>query len=357
MTASEKAAQIIHSFYRNSETILSDLNYLFWECTLRCNLSCLHCGSDCQNSSRTEDMPLSVFVRALDSVVREREPRKVMLVLTGGEPLLRSDLAECGQEFYRRRFPWGMVTNGFALTQQRLAMLLDSGLRSLTMSLDGLEGSHNYLRNHPDSFKKADRALSIIGEIPQEVCYFDAVTCVHQKNTGELEAMKDYLLSKKIRNWRLTTIFPRGRAVENEGLDISGGQLQNLLEFIARTREQGKINVSFSCEGFLGEYEGRVRSGRFFCRAGVNIGSVLADGSISACPSLRGDYIQGNIYREDFMEVWNSRFQVMRDRRHLKTGRCAKCSSWNSCQGNGLHLREEKTGRLLRCHLGMLEGE
>jgi radical SAM protein with 4Fe4S-binding SPASM domain len=127
-----------------------------------------------------------------------------------------------------------------------------------------------------------------------------------------------------------------------------------MLEFIKQTRKEGRIRASFGCEGFLGDYELEVRDTPFFCRAGIHVGSVLVDGSISACPSLRADYIQGNIYRDDFWEVWNQRYQIMRDRSWTKTDVCVACKSYKYCQGNGLHLRDEKDGRLLCCHLEMI---
>ena len=72
--------------------------------------------------------------------------------------------------------------------------------------------------------------------------------------------------------------------------------------------------ASYGCEGFLGNFEGDVRDGFYMCNAGVTVGSVLADGSFSACPSIRADYNQGNLYAgDDFMEIWNSRYAVFRD--------------------------------------------
>jgi MoaA/NifB/PqqE/SkfB family radical SAM enzyme len=55
------------------------------------------------------------------------------------------------------------------------------------------------------------------------------------------------------------------------------------------------------------------------------------------------------------MDVWNNRYQKMRNRRWTKVGICEKCKAFKSCNGNGLHLREEKTGEVLRCHYKMLE--
>ena len=126
------------------------------------------------------------------------------------------------------------------------------------------------------------------------------------------------------------------------------------MEFIRKTRKEGRIGVSYGCEGFLGNYEGEVRAHFFACRAGVTIGSVLADGSISACTSIRADYHQGNIYEDDFMEVWENKFHPYRNREWTRTGECADCKYFRYCKGNGMHLRDEN-GELYFCHLKRLK--
>ncbi len=92
----------------------------------------------------------------------------------------------------------------------------------------------------------------------------------------------------------------------------------------------------------------------FFCQAGVSVGGVLSDGSISACTSIRSDYHQSNIYQDDFMEVWNRRFQPYRDRAWMKKDECGDCKFWRYCRGGGMHLRGED-GKLLFCHLKRLQ--
>jgi len=81
-----------HAFrvFRESETKLHELNYLFWECTTRCNLRCRHCGSDCSQDPSYPDMPLEDFLAALDTI--EKPANNLTVVLTGGEPLLRDDV-------------------------------------------------------------------------------------------------------------------------------------------------------------------------------------------------------------------------------------------------------------------------
>lgn len=188
-----------------------------------------------------------------------------------------------------------------------------------------------------------------------EELVFDVVTCVHQRNLADLEAMRDLLVSLGVKQWRLFQIFPKGRAADNPLLHLAPADFRRMMDFIKQTRREGVIKASFGCEGFLGDYELEVRDTPFFCRAGIQVGSVLADGSISACPSLRADYIQGNIYQDDFWTVWNERFQVMRDRSWTRTGRCADCKVYRYCEGNGLHLRDEHTGELLCCHWEQLQ--
>jgi len=96
--------------FRKNEARLHQLSYLFWECTHRCNMNCLHCGSDCSADSKVKDLP------------------------------------ECGRKLREHGFPWGMVTNGCGYTPEIHGKLLAAGMGSITLSLDGLEAAHNRLQ-------------------------------------------------------------------------------------------------------------------------------------------------------------------------------------------------------------------
>jgi len=343
----------LFSKYKRNEYKIHQLNYIFWECTLRCNLSCQHCGSDCLKDAAVKDMPLADFLGALDQLKGIINPNQTIVVLTGGEALVRNDLEEVGLSLYKRGFPWGIVTNGMLLSPKKLMSLVDSGLRSITVSLDGLEESHNWLRGNKKSFHNATEAIKLLPTIPD--LKYDVVTCANRMNFGELGLVRDLLISWGIAEWRLLTVFSIGRAKENEMLQLTPTQFKGLFDFIRETRLAGKIRLNYGCEGFLGNFEGEVRDNFFFCRAGISVVSVLADGSISACPSLRDNFIQGNIYNDNLADVWNNRFEKYRDRSWTKTGECAACEFYKYCEGNGLHLRNEKIGELLFCHLHRIE--
>lgn len=271
-----------------------------------------------------------------------------MVAITGGEPLLRPDLAECGRALHDKGFRWGVVTNGMLYDETMHRKLTAAGLSSVTVSLDGLEVSHNWLRNHPESFRRALRALRLITGTPGLA--YDVVTCVHQRNLPELPQLKELLIRNGVRNWRLFTISPIGRAAHDEALQLSRTQVEEMMRFMAETRREGRIRLTFSCEAYTGKYEEQVRDSYFFCRAGINIGSVLIDGGISACPNIDRSFVQGNIYRDDLLDVWDNRFHVMRDRGWMRNGRCLHCKDFKQCIGGAMHLHLSENSSILRCY-------
>ena len=356
---------------------LHPLQQLFWESTLRCNVHCLHCGSDCSSSEVTPDMPAEDFLRVIDqSVTPHVDPHKVLIIISGGEPLMRKDLAEVGAALKQRGYPWGMVTNGLALTEKRFMELLAAGLRSIAISFDGMELDHNWLRQHPLAFEGATRAIKLAAQYSQPILnpslkgrtseqekdslpsreglgvgslVWDVVTCVNQRTINQLDEMQQYLWSIGVRNWRLITIDTMGRAAENPELILTPEQHRQLLDYIREKRKEG-LHISYSCEGFMPEYEMEIRDHLFHCAAGISIASILVDGSISACTSVRGKYYQGNIYKDDFWEVWENGFKDYRNRKWMKKLEpCKDCKLFRYCEGGGMHLRRED-GALMLCH-------
>ena len=256
------------------------LRTLFWECTLRCNLACRHCGSDCRVDPGVPDMPLADFLKVLDEeVTPHNRPEDVLLIFSGGEVLVRSDLEEAGREVTRRGYAWGMVTNGLALDADRLRSLMDAGLRSISISFDGFEDAHNYIRRNPRSFGKALDAIRLIVREPRLT--YDVITCVTSPMVARLEEFKELLIAEGVKYWRIFSIFPVGRAKDDPTLTVTDAQFREVLEFIKRTRKEGRIDLSYACEGFLGGYEGEVRDDFYQCAAGVSAASIRVDGAIS----------------------------------------------------------------------------
>jgi len=159
---------------------------------------------------------------------------------------------------------------------------------------------------------------------------------VESLNVSASAAILIYMLSERMRltvgEWRMTD-----------------AQFREMLEFIRRTRKEGRIGTSYACEGFLGDYETEVRDYFYQCAAGVSVASIRVDGAISGCTSIRANFHQGNIYRDKFWDVWQNRFEPFRNRDWARRGACADCKMFRYCLGGGMHLHGDD-GELLYCH-------
>ena len=352
-------------FRRKRDQIIErhELNYLFWECTLRCNLNCLHCGSDCLATSGVKDMPVEDFVKVLDDIKQNYKPKRLAVCITGGEPLIRKDLEQVGLEIVKRGFVWGIVTNGMLFTKERFISLVKSGMGSMSFSLDGLEKEHTYLRQNGMSFDKTVSAIKTVVAFQNKnpgYFIFDVITCVHKQNLDILPQLRDFLIELGVTQWRIFSIFPSGRASKND-LSVTSEEYIRLMKFIEETRNyktaDGKsIHLNYSCEGYIGNWEGKVRDHYFFCRAGVNVASVMCDGNVTGCLSVRGkDLIQGNIYEKPFTQIWNEEYKSMRDHSWAKKGKCGSCRHWKNCLGNGMHLYSDMNSGPGVCNLDLLK--
>ena len=344
--------------FRANETKVHELNYLFWECTTRCNLHCRHCGSDCMAASQDVDMPLEDFLRALDTIPRRERPPEFTVVLTGGEPLMRPDIAEVGRAIRQRGVGWSMVSNGWFYDEAMHCKLMQAGMGALTISLDGLGENHDWMRGRAGCYERTLRAIALAAKEPH--LNFDVVSCINRRNIGQLDEIHDTLQSLGVRQWRIFTIIPIGRAKDDPDMHLTDAEFVRLMSFIQARREAVStlpknsprpMNVTFSCEGYLGRFERKVRQNPFFCRAGITIASVLIDGRICACPNIDRDrFSQGNIYQDSLWEVWQHRFEPFRDRRWTRRGACADCPVWRDCQGNGMHNWHGDCAEVINCH-------
>ena len=205
----------------------------------------------------------------------------------------------------------------------------------------GFEADHDWMRGVPGSFRKATEGVRMFTEVEDVI--FDVVTCANRRNLASLPEFKEFLISLGLKRWRIFTVFPSGRAADDPEMQLSPEQFDSLMEFIAATRKEGRIRLNYGCENFLGGYEGLVRDNFFSCNAGLTTSSILANGDIAACASIRSDYAQGNIYRgDDFIDVWENRYQVFRDRSWMRErgDGCGRCKYFKYCLGGSMHLRE-----------------
>ena len=318
------------------------LTYLFWESTLRCNLRCAHCGSGCEARSPLQELDTAQVKAILDTIADDFDARRIFVSITGGEPLLRHDLCEVVAHMTGLGMRTCIVTNGTLLGPEQAARLVDAGMRTVTVSIDGMEAEHEQVRGK-GTWKKALAALGNARRAGFRTV--EAITCVRPANLDSLRELETAVREAGARLWRLITIDRMGRGGDDDNLWLRPPEVRRLLDFIETRRAElkrdgEKFDVRFSCGGFLGvERELAVRPGDGQCFAGLCVASILADGQVGACPSLPRSWAQGSALERRFSDIWKSEFELYRDTDWRKSGRCADCSWFDLCKGGGLHER------------------
>jgi radical SAM protein with 4Fe4S-binding SPASM domain len=359
----EQKVQVLEAFIERKERLknTTPLRYLFWEATLRCNLNCLHCGSDCvrDDSSRGRDIDGETVKRELRSIARRYPPGNCTFAIIGGEPLLREDIIDVGAFAADLGYNWGITTNGMLLSRTMIGRLKKANLKTIAISLDGIAEDHDRLRNCRGSH---GRVTTAIRNLLEDRFYqqFDVICCVSRINIDHLDAFLEDVIRLRIPAIRFTPVFSRGRAGRNNELMLEQADYRKMLNFIARQRtSQNDVKVNLSEEGYWGpEWECVVRDEFHYCGSGIQIGSILHDGSITGCPSVSRKFIEGNISESSFIDVWTKRFSRYRqDRKKTFPGKCAGCEHWVLCEGGGFHLLDQDSASMSFCCLDKISKE
>ena len=141
-----------------------ELRRLFFELTQRCNERCYHCGSSCTATAPTE-LPTAKWHSLIDEVVRDFDTSSMMLCVTGGEPLLHPDFFEIMAHARDAGLVWGMTSNATLITPHVARRLAEVGMRTISVSIDGLEQTHDRLRGTPGGFRRAMAGIECLLEV------------------------------------------------------------------------------------------------------------------------------------------------------------------------------------------------
>ena len=314
------------------------LVYLFAELTDKCNLSCRHCGSNCSMVNSTW-INADLLISTLQKVSLDFKRGSVMLCITGGEPLLHPEFDRIVVSAHKLGFPWGMTSNGTLIDRQCAERLKSLHMGSISISIDGLEESHDWLRNQIGSFQKAVDAVKALHESGFEV---QVTSVFHRKNIFELESMYQLMKSLHVESWRVINMEPIGRALDYPDLLLQKDDYIRLLNFIRdlRNSPDNYMDVTYGCSHLLpDEYERKVRGYSFKCGSGIISASILCNGEIFPCLDIerRPEFIQGNIEKDDFIDVWNNGFRICRQDRSLLNEKCSACKDRIICFGDSAH--------------------
>lgn len=348
--------------YRNKQALSKEpmLTTLFWETTLRCNAFCKHCGSRAGGNQKCEDeLTTEEIKKVFQDIADKYDAKKVFINVTGGEPLLRKDLFEVMEYAHSLGFYWGMTSNGILINDGIIEKMKNTGMIAISISIDGLEKSHDEFRQVKGSYAKITENVKKL-KAAKFLNNLQITTVVNKSNIHELPELYKEIESLQINSWRILNMEPIGRTADNQNLLLDDNQYVEILDFIKEKRKKSKFDVTYGCAHFLGmKYEKEVRSHMFFCIAGFTTASILYNGDIYVCPSVerRKELIQGNIRKDNFVDVWENKFQWFRNLDKLKCEKCENCKNWKYCLGGSLHDWdfENKTPKL--CLSKIIEGE
>ena len=343
--------------YKIQELEKHPLVDLFWECTLTCNAKCKHCGSSAEKRKYEGELTTEEIKTAFKQIANDMDASKILINVTGGEPLVRQDLCEV-MEYATNELGchWGMTTNGILLNGENIQKLKKANMETISISIDGLEKTHDFFRGVPGSYNTIINNIKKLKEA-DFVKHLQVSTVFHKNNINELEELYNVMLGLNLDSWRIISMDPIGRAKENDNLLLDGKEIKQLLDFIKQKNKNKKLELTYGCPGFLGlEYEKEVRKNYFYCRTGIQVASILYNGDLFVCPNVPRikELMQGNIKTDNFKEVWDNKYKEFRDRNRTKCDECAKCENWEYCLGGAFHTWNFEENLQNKCPYNMI---
>jgi len=335
--------------------------WIAWEITRRCNLRCVHCRSSSETEVKAHpDFPTEEAFRVIDDINSYAQP---VIVLSGGEPLMRNDVFQLAQYGTDKGLRMCLATNGTLVNDEICQKIKDSGIRIVSLSLDGSEEKvHDDFRGQHNAFAGTIRAAGLFRNFGIEFIINSSFTKRNQE-----EIPKVYELAKKLgaTAWYMFMIVPTGRGEEIMNELISKEDYEEILDWHYQMEKDEKdILVRPTCaphyyrivlqkskeEG--SKFERRTlkfsTGGSKGCIAGQVIALIDVDGNVLPCSYFPKP--AGNIRTQSFRDIWENSelFKELRDFKKYK-GKCGSCEYVTVCGGcrarayaiHGDYLEEE----------------
>jgi AdoMet-dependent heme synthase len=319
--------------------------WIAWEITRRCNLHCVHCRSSSEMEAKGHpDFTTEEAFRVIDDIAGYAKP---VVVLSGGEPLIRKDVFEIARHGTGKGLRMCLATNGTLVTKDACADIKSSGIRIVSLSLDGSEESvHDDFRSQKGAFAGTINAARLFRENGIEFIVNSSFTKRNQE-----QIPKVYKLAKELgaSAWYMFMIVPTGRGEEIMNELISKEDYEEILDWhYDMEKEEDTMLVRPTCAPHYyrvvlqqskkkGEKFNRrtlkfSTGGAKGCIAGQLICLIDVDGNVLPCSYFPKP--AGNIREKSFREIWENSelFRELRDFKKYK-GKCGSCEYINVCGG------------------------
>ena len=318
------------------------LRMIAWEVTRSCNLNCIHCRAAAARGPYPGELGTEEALRLIDGIVSFSRP---VIILTGGEPLLRPDIYELAAYGTRRGLRMVIAPNGTLLDAGNAARLKASGIQRASISLDGsTRESHDRFRQVKGAY---DGALEGIRHLKAAGLEFQINTTLTQKNYAELPEIFDLAVELGAVAHHIFLLVPTGRGKELTGEAVDANEYEKTLYWFYDQREKTPLQLKATCAPHYyrilrqraGE-EGKKVTPQTHgldamtrgCLGGIGFVFISHLGDVQPCGYLEA--LAGNVRRESLREIWESSpvFRKLRDFSSLK-GRCGRCEYVQVCGG------------------------
>jgi radical SAM protein with 4Fe4S-binding SPASM domain len=300
-----------------------------WNITLRCPLKCSHCYVDAGYKEAAGVLSTQEAFSVIDQVRATGTP---VVVLSGGEPLLREDVYAIARYGTEQGLRMVMGTSGYLIDHETAIKLRDAGIRAVAISLDSKDPAiHDSFRGLPGVW---ERAVQAIGHCRDAGISVQINMSVMRSDIREVEDLIDLGTSLGVRDYQLFFPIPTGRAWQIE--PRSPDEYEEMIRQILIRYRDSDLNIRPTCApqfrriadelGMKNPAWGRG------CLAGITYCRIFANGDVTPCPYL--PVSAGNVRTTPFAEIWNASplFTALRDPSRL-TGKCGRCGYKTACGG------------------------
>lgn len=302
--------------------------------TRRCNLACSHCyiSAGAWHQAALE-LDTAQVKRILDEILDINS--SPMLILTGGEPLVRDDLEDIARHASSRGATVVVGTNGTRLDDARIASLMAAGVTGVAVSIDSLNETYH------DRFRHGDGALAdtlaAVDRVRAHGLDFVVQTTLTRGNREELRDLVAWSADKGAVSFNLYFVVPTGRAELMRGLEPHENEavLEELVELQAEY--QGQMMVRSKCQPQIMRHvrdrdpASPLLNYKTRCPCGVNYVRITPEGKVTPCPYA--PLVAGDLMESSFREIWEDSDVLNALRTGELGGRCGRCEYRGICGG------------------------
>lgn len=313
------------------------LRMVAWELTRSCNLACLHCRAQAKKERDEKELTTLECKSIIDSIWSFSNP---VIILTGGEPLMRSDIFEIVEYGNQKGLYMVLATNGTLLSKEVAKTLKALKIKRVSLSLDGKDKkSHDEFRGVEGSFDSIITAAKILNE---EKLPFQINTTVTSINVEDIESIYELAKSIGASAWHLFLLVPvgRGKGIRDKGLKAKA--YEETLERVYNLERRREIEIKVTCAPqyyrILKERGEILKSSG--CLAGKTFMFISHVGVAQPCGYL--EIPCGDVRKDGVESVWRNShvFLKLRDFSEYK-GRCGRCRYLSICGGCRARAYEE----------------